>query len=344
MKKSIIFCLAAYAGVTLCTASAQTSKVQPSTETPEQKIARGERVIAEMSAVVASDTKKVKDKTDELLKMDESIENKIDKLVATLGTLKDSQDSGNRIENNKKKLIEGLQNSIDFYQKRRAQKQHDIQWERSDYKREDLGGDMSFLNERIDKRVDQIIALTQSFTKHEDYDQYIYSQPRDSHGNYYNGVSTFQTENPKYRHNKKVARVGENKRADIMEELQEGLDKLKRETKSMQDTLRGAGSRSQYDSQVKQIEDNEKRMESLNEKIHSLATPSQGASSQTVGGKKAAHSLELMVREVVASIQKDYRTMLAKKSDLDLARTRLNTLRAQLDYNNNLMKKLKAGG
>ena len=127
----------------------------------------------------------------------------------------------------------------------------------------------------------------------------------------------------------------------LMEDVRKGIEKLSRETTILQQRLRSVSKQDQYDLLVAEIERNQKLEASLNEKLMELAKPG-GTKTEKVGGQKAAHTLDLQIRDTIAGIQQDYRNMLARKSKLDLERSRLYTLRLKLDYNVKLLAKPKA--
>jgi len=304
------------------------------------KIERGKRVIAEMEEVFVQIQERVDGITQELLLADAAVEKKISGLVKMMSSLKDSSGSGNRIARSKMQLIEGLERSIKFYAQRRAKNMDDLMRPHTAVSKDDLKGDADRLEARVDKRIEQIMQITQSFTQHEDYDKYLY-QNRGHYSSMYDGGGVRQIQNPKYKQNRKVARVGENTRARLMEEIQQALNGLQRDVVLMQQKVRYAQTREEYDLRSEEVAKVEARIAQLTKNIHELAVPAAAPQTREVGGQKAAHTLDLQLRNAIAGIQQDYRSMLAKKSQLDLERTRLHTLDVKLAYNRRLMKTLQ---
>jgi hypothetical protein len=301
------------------------------------KIANGTRIIAEMEQGVQLYEKRVQDLTDELLKMDASIEKKVDTLVSTLSGLKDTEDSKNRIERNKADLIAGLRKSIQFYAQRRRLKVDEASRAGANVSKEDLQKDIAYLEERINKRVDQIMKVTKSFTKHEDYDKYIHYQ---DNNDYYDGQD-HKEKNPKYEQNKRVTQVSDNAKEDLMADMQTSIQKLRQENILAQDKIKMAGSKEEYDRLVADVEQKDKMIESLSAKLTEMATPYDAPATKPVGSQKAAFELEKLIKDSIAGIQQDFRNMLARKGQLDLERSRLHGTRMKLEYNQGVMKRLK---
>jgi hypothetical protein len=149
--------------------------------------------------------------------------------------------------------------------------------------------------------------------------------------------------NPEYQQNKKVSRVGENTRSQLIEKIQKAIAGLERDLAPLQARLQAAQTQEIYDLHSGEIEVAEKRIAELTSKIDELAAPPPASPTREVGGQKAAHTLDLQVRETVKEIQQDYRNMLAKKSQLDLERTRLHTVNVKLAYNQKVMTRLTSG-
>lgn len=308
-------------------------------EATRAKIARGQAIISEMEQYVDHQEKVVEDMTSSLLAMDASVETRIDQLVTTLASLKDSQDSGADVERLKKDLIDGLQRSIQFYQQRRAAKKDDLIRGTSTMSDDDLEKDMKHLDDRTDTRIAQIVELTQSFAQQEYVDKYIYTV---EDGRWRKDDEVRREINPAYRQNKKVTDVSEQVRAGLIEDARSAIAKLKNETIIMQQNLRAATSQEQHDLIASEIDRNHQQMDVLSGRIQELTTT--GSPETTiVGGEKAAQTLAAQVRETLVGIQQDYRTMLARKSQLDLERSRLHTARIKLEYNQRLMNELTKG-
>lgn len=306
-------------------------------ETKEAKIKRGEEIISRLEGAVAHYGKKSEELTSELLAMDGVVEKKIDLLVEVLSSLKDSTDSGTRIENNKVDLIEGLRKSIAFYQSRRAEKEARFLSIQNEATKDDLKGDMDFLDERSEKRIGQIMELTKSFTQHEETNKYIYEHKKIPGANAY---KTDRKVSPEYKQSKKAAGVGAHKREQLMDEMQGGVDKLVRENKVLQTNLRGAANQEAYDARLSEIERNEELIQELSEKIYELSFEGSEVKLLEVEDSEEAHDIELEVRDVVQGLQGEFRKMVALKTQLDLARSRYNTAEIKLDYNQKVMDKL----
>lgn len=319
--------------VVLCTALA-------GAETPKSKafdVEYGQKLIDGFARQEAVCKKRVDALTEELLEMDKAIENKVDGLVAAVAAVKDSTDSGTRIEHNKRELIEGLQKSIRFYQQRRAAKKAQFLSPGNGVSKEDLKKDMDFLDTRMDERIDQIVSIAQSFTRHENHKKYIYEYKDTAYKDWYYRDRDI---NPEYKQNKRATQTADKSREDLIEDAQAAMAKLQRENAVMQGQIRGASSQADYDRKVAEMERNQHLIEKLADNIDALAGVGKGLKTTPVKDAKEAHELELNVRKTVSEIHADYRVMLAKKSRLDLERSRLNGVRSKLHYNQKVMEQI----
>ncbi len=110
--------------------------------------------------------------TEEILAIDGEIERRVNKLVSMLVAVTDSKESGRKIANQKEELMEGLKRSIDWYCRERAKRQSSLS---AGYRRipvADLVKGVSILDEKVEKRIEQILELSASLSGHKDVAKY----------------------------------------------------------------------------------------------------------------------------------------------------------------------------
>ncbi len=110
--------------------------------------------------------------TADLQKADQRIESKITKAVDTLKALTDSKDSGTRVADVKADLIDFLRKQLTDYAQRRAQVRAQLENPQRSLPQDILQSDLAKIDQRIDHRIEQVMALGGSFARHQDYDKY----------------------------------------------------------------------------------------------------------------------------------------------------------------------------
>ncbi len=110
--------------------------------------------------------------TSDLRKTDDRIEAKISKAVELMATYTDSKDSGTRIADAKANVIDFLRKQITDYAQRRAQVRGQLENRQRVIPMDILEADLAKIDARIDRRIEQVIALGGTFARHEDYDKY----------------------------------------------------------------------------------------------------------------------------------------------------------------------------
>ncbi len=110
--------------------------------------------------------------TADLRRTDDRIEARISKAVERLATYTDSKDSGTRIAEAKANVIDFLRKQITDYAQRRAQVRGQLENRQRVIPIGILEADLAKIDARIDRRIEQAIALGGTFARHEDYDKY----------------------------------------------------------------------------------------------------------------------------------------------------------------------------
>lgn len=140
----------------------------PAQPTPAPATAPAPALAKQLSAA----QKEIDTLTANLEKADQRIETKITKAVDTLKALTDSKDSGTRVADVKADLIDFLRKQLTDYAQRRAQVRAQLENRQRSIPEDILQADLAKIDQRIDHRIEQVVALGGSFTRHQDYDKY----------------------------------------------------------------------------------------------------------------------------------------------------------------------------
>ena len=133
--------------------------------------------VVTLESHIAQREQRLADLGQDIVTLDARIEKRVDELVKMLANLRDSQDSKTRISKVKQEAMDALKRGIGLY----VNKRKEIR-ERVRTGDETSLGDLGKFDERISKRVDQIVELSKSFPASQDVDKY-----KSEGGSYWNG-------------------------------------------------------------------------------------------------------------------------------------------------------------
>ena len=310
------------AAFTLLNASAQ-GKKQPTQEEVRH-------TIAVLEKRVALQEKKIKDVTDEMIRIDENLERQVNTIVEQISALSDSQDSGTKMIERKREVIDGLKRSAEFYAKERDRRNRELARPTElNVPKEDQAQDVAALDERIEERVAQILAVTASLAEHQDYKKYeSYQSTRyGGYSGYSSNVRRRKTD--EYRQNERENKKSVNTKKQIHADLQTGIDGLKRENAQLENKLKYARNederalyRDQIDYNTELISKREAQMLS----VVSDANPGQKKVS-----RKAANTIDKMLEEATVVFRGDHNRLLELNKQRDRERSALKRLNERLD-------------
>ena len=152
----------------------------------------------------------------------------MDELVKMLADMRDSQDSKRKVSQIKREAIEGLRRGIDLYVAKRKEMREQVR--AGD---EAALGDLGKFDQRIFKRVDQIVELSKSFPAHKDVEKY-----EASGGDYWNGYYYENTRiSDDWKQNRRDNTQGKVTRDETTKTIREGLERLDQRRRSLKDLL-----------------------------------------------------------------------------------------------------------
>ena len=232
--------------------------------------------------------------TKQILDLDRDIEQRVDSVLKSLTGVRDSVDSKTRVTATKTDAIEALRKSIDYYVRERDKRLRDLASPYSRVAAEDNQGDVESLNRRIDKRIEQITALTSSFSQYSELDRY--ERYRDVDRDY-------NSKTPEARQQERVVSKAVNEKGKLVADLREAISALRRKNTSLQGSLRTAHTEEARKGIEEQIRANSdliaQRQKQLDELVNAPESPSKPVSSE------AAFELDRLLDDIVKEIRKD---------------------------------------
>ena len=252
--------------------------------------------------------------TQEILEIDGQIERRVDKLLSMLIPVTDSADSGRKIANQKEELMAGLKRSIDWYRQERAKRQAMLTAPYAPIPTEDLAKGLAILDDKVEKRIEQILEVSASLAGHQDvakYERYY----DDRYG------ETDLRVSEEYRHNQRVSGKSARAQEGVREGLEKSIQALEREEVTLKQglaTARDPEKRRVLEEQLtKNTETQALRREQIYETVRAASSERQPVSS------REATSLDRLMQDMVKEIQHDFRRLEGLVNQLRVERERL---------------------
>ena len=341
--KTILF-LATALGLTLANA-------QDAAPATEQKIAAvSAEELAERKASIPLIEERIKDREQQIeiivkdiKRLSDRIEGRIDKIVSTLEKMKDSQNSKTRVAQMKQDAMKGLYRTIEDYNRRKAELQEQLRTGKADIGKEAANSGVDLFNQKIEKRANQMIALSKSFTQHVDYQKY----ENDTSNNYRHGRrgdwgwdNTRTSE--KWKQNRRETIFTDGQRKKMVEALKTSIEDLERRTNTLRNKAKEGGvSEETQKFYQEDIARNEKTLETRRKQLGDLIQPG-GAAATTSVDQNQAHDTELLIREIVNDIRRDYNTNTSNYNHLKQRLKSLNPIKLNLEARKQWLKKYEA--
>lgn len=269
--------------------AAASGGVEMTMEERRQSVVNLERHIADREERMAQISETI-------IGLDARVEKRIDRIVEKLKGIDDSKDSQVRVAMTKSGTIDGLGKTIDYYVRKRDGLREKLRAP-SDLPRETLEGDLRKFDERIDKRVGQIIDLTKTFTEYKELDKYKSWTSSNWYGTY-----THKEISDDWRLNRKQVRRTESEQKKVAGELQRSIDRMTRQAADLREKLRNpklsALGREIYQSDLDHIQG---QIDKRRYQIDDVMTPDGG------GGRKVSRNEAHTIQQAIDDEAKDLR-------------------------------------
>ena len=266
----------------------------------------------------------------DLLTLDARVEERIDHVVKTLSTLKDSNNSKTRVANLKEEVIDGLRRSITIYRQKRMEI---FQRQRKEQivPEAELAANIDTFDKRIGKRIGQIMELVKSLPGYEDVPKY-----ENDGGSYANGWYEETTRiSDEWRQNRRQSAKTDSERRELLAAINKAIDTNDTRRRSYTETLKKT-TLSEKDRSIAQQELGrvDALLEDLKNRRREMALPGDTATREL--GMSEASDIGKMIADSREDLARDFRDIFVKYSDLDQERTRIrglqNNLKAREDW------------
>ena len=236
-------------------------------EKAKQLLAKDEKQVVFLRERVSEAKARVDTDVERLRAKDKQIEKKINDVIKLITSVRDSTDSKTRVILVKKDVIDELNKSVEFYKQRRRARVEKLRQELASPEKFENDKVLDFLDERIDKRIDQIIYITSTMTQAKEWkdsEKYTYT-------NYgYDGVRR-RTSDKYVRHRKGVSQSNM-QRKETMQILEQYEASIERENKRLQQKLDATSKPEDRKAVEELIQKNNKRLQEQRSKTRNMVS------------------------------------------------------------------------
>ena len=231
---------------------------------------------------------------DELKALDTRIEGRIGTLIGALQSIGDSKDSRTKVARMKEQTIEALKKNIGYFQTKRAALQEELRRPTLRLTEEQKRKGIAVFDERIEKRVGEILAVQKSLPAHKDYERYRAT------GSDWTGTTYAMNED--YRQNQRLTAYTNSQRKEIEEGLRRSIARSEQQNRALKTANAPAEEIAKNDALIAE------RRRQLAVALSPVATPTREI------GQKEALDLDKALQIAIGELRKDFTTLFARYS------------------------------
>lgn len=261
----------------------------------------------------------------DIITLDKRLEGKLDKIVKRLASISDSQKSGFRVSQIKKQAMDGLGRTIERYQQNRRSVVQEIREGRTGIPKEVLDGDAKIFDEHIEKRVEQILEISKSFTQDQDVKKY---EEVEGTGGW--GWGTASRISDEYKQNRRDRVMNKKQRDEVMEALKKSIERKKNQVSDLRLRLKNP-KLSAADREITEQELNRSIaiLDSRQGQLEELVLVNKPSTQEI--SRDAALDLQDALKDAADDMRHDFDTIFRKYSELNRERSKVFKLKDNLE-------------
>lgn len=338
---------------TLLLASPNISSAQDETKEPGKKIeAVSAEELASRKASIPLIEERIEDRkaqinviVEDIERLSSRIESRIEKIVATLEKMKDSQESKVRVTQMKQDAMKGLYSTIESYNRRRAELKEQLRTGKAAVGEEAATKGVEMFDKKVEKRAEQMIALSKSFTEHVDYQKYENDSSGGDYG--YGGRYGWGHDNTrtseKWKQNRRETIQTDKQRKKMIEALKTSIDDLERRNNTLSNKAKEKGiSEETLKFYQEDIARNETAITTRTKQLGGLMQPGSGSTATTSVSRNQAHDTELMIREIANDLRRDSNAVTRNYNELIKRLASYNRIKTNLEARKEWIEKYEA--
>jgi hypothetical protein len=262
---------------------------------------------------------------EELLRAtDARLEKGIADLVALLKAANDSKESKTRVTHLKEDVAKGLAKSVGYYRKKRDETRSALERKDLGYDPADLRRGMAALDERIERRISQIIEMTRSLEVHKEFEKYLVEFDDDRPD--WRGDDRSFRRNEDWEQDRRVTTLTDQARKQVSEALAKNLADLQNRMRDLKSRLTTAEGPAK-ELIEEDIADVQRRLDIRLEQESALRIPTSESASQV--DLTGARELQSLVKDMTVELKRDFFDVLRLYNELLADRRDLARLRKQ---------------
>jgi hypothetical protein len=242
----------------------------------------------------------------EIRETDARIEARLDRLLGALRAIGDTESSRSKVARMKEETGKSLIRSIDYYARKRAALQEELRNPRLLLSAEEKRQIIATFDARIEKRVQQVLALQRSMPAATKEDRYT---ARD--GGWW---GTEYSKNPAYRQSQRMSVHSDQQRDAIVERLDASIDRLDRQRRDLLAKRDAAVVPEQRAAWTEELGRTEALLEERRAQRLEALKPARAA-TRGVSAKEAA-DLDAALQSATAELRRDFETLFQRYNTL----------------------------
>jgi len=270
---------------------------------------------------IAQKNERLEDLASDIRSLDGRVEEGLEEIVLKLSEVSDSDSSRVQVSQMKGEFVGLLRKSIDFYGRHRDQIKEQLRTGSNAIPKETLESDLAIFNERIEKRVEQIKKIAESFTEPKDLEKYEVTSTS-SWGWRSNEVEEISDA---WRQNRRDSQQTDSMRGQMMKGLEESVDHLTQRNAYLSEKLKtdriSESERMLYQSDL------EYNTELIGLRKQQMDAFSQSRPEETrTLSQNEAHDAKLLIADRVADMREDFLAIFRKYAELNKERGEIKVL------------------
>lgn len=256
--------------------------------------------------------------------LDERVEKQIDFVVKTLSAIKDSQDSKTRVANVKEDVMQSLVRNMKYIRQKRADVFERLRRDPAAPQAQ-LEKQLAVLDERVNKRLEQVMELAESFPGHKDVSKY-----ESDGGSYWNGWYDESTRvSDEWKQNRRESNAGDVVRRELLQGIEKAMENFKSRRAAIVDNLANRKlSEQDRKAQQEELGRIDANLDNLRMRRREVVMPGSGA-TQAVG-RDEIHDMEQLLDDARDDLARDFNDIMIKFTQLDREGTRIHAMRENL--------------
>lgn len=281
--------------------------------------------IAGLEEQIAARETRATELTNDMLALDRRVERRVGSILKTLERSSDSRETRNKVAELKRQAMHALRKCTKHYAAHRDAVSEEIKKDEPRVTREVLFDDLGKFDERLQKRVDQVIGVTSSLQQPEDYERWSYK--------YDSGLGATGDDDspsdPNFYRNRRIAKTTGKLREQLKKELRASIARLHRENKELIGQMAGDITPELKGALEREVAANQDRIDASEADFAGVVVPEQSGAAPV--GRKRGDVIEELVREMAEDLERDCDSIFRLYRELNQERKALKILQEQVE-------------